>query len=666
MLNFSFPRLPFRDDRLFGVLMLLFLTVPLMFTFGVYEKYETVKFFLFLIFTGTGLFCWGFNPTFARVKAKGLFWIFFLLMTVLGFLAMIFSLDKVSGFLGSYPRFSNGYLFLVVWLILLLLLLPVIKDSAKRLFFYKLVFFDAIVISLVGIVQSIGFGYYESLNMPIFARAPSLLGNPNFSTMFLAAILPMAVPLFFLAKKNIAKIYYVLGAFSIILAVIFLSSRGGWIGLFAAFFTATILTLIFRFPKKQILAYILLIAAGLSLWWLFFQFTPREHLVNNTFKLNETNVNLRLYVWDISRQAILDKPLFGYGPGNFILAFEKFRGINLADQPGVFDDPHNLFLHQAVLAGIPFALAFLGLFVLAAWVGFKKAKKFQDNFTIAALSGFVSLLVMACFNPFSIPNYALLALFSACLLVDDSMTINEENNSFKLSFKFLKIGAKIIGLILIVVGVLFFLGEILFYKGADEYNKGKFANSANFLNAALKANPFQELSRVYLAADSIKLGYKKEIVQEKIRQATNLHKNRASAFATASNLYYLWFYQTGQVVYLDLAAENLKKSMEKDPYFTRRYGRLGYYYLLKGKTEQAIAYIKLNLSFEPEYMPGWLILAKAYQVDGKKEQVVSALKKAAQINPEFKDLGILVKIAEKADDIRKVFIPGGVLPDILE
>lgn len=665
MFNFSIPRLPFRDDRLFGILVLLFLAVPLVFTLGVYEKYETVKFFLFLLLIGAGLIVWSIRPEMARIKSAGLFWALFLLVLFLGFLSTIFSPDRISGILGSYPRFSNGFLFLLAWLVLLLLLLPLVKENKRRLFFFHLVFFDATIIAIVGIAQSLGFGFYEGLNMPVFARAPSLLGNPNFSVMFMAAALPLAAPLFFDAKKFASKIYYVLGVFAIIWATIILSSRGGWLGLFISLFAASILVILCRFSKKQILAFAFLLLFSVSLWWIFFQLTPRENLVTDTLQLNETNVNLRLFVWDISRQAILDKPFLGFGLGNFILAFEKFRGSNLADQAGVFDDPHNIFLHQAVTGGVPFVLAFIGLVALAAWVGFKRIKQTKDLFTVAVFSGLVSLLAMACFNPFSIPNYLLLAFFLSILIVNEpaSQEINENSKRFA---KVLRIGAGVLGALIIVVSILFFSSELLFYSGAREYNKGQIQKSLNLLKLSMKANPYQEFSRIYIAAGSIRLGLNEKIIEERISQAINLHPHRASAFAISSNLYYLWFYQTGQTVHLDSAILNIKQSIAKDPYFMRRYGRLGYYYLLKGQTQQALAYIKTELSFEPQYLPAWLLLAKVYQFEGEKEQAILALKKASNLSPENKELKILINMAEKATEIKQVLIPGGIFPDIME
>ncbi|MCL5774793.1 MAG: hypothetical protein M1333_01110, partial [Patescibacteria group bacterium] len=182
----------------------------------------------------------------------------------------------------------------------------------------------------------------------------------------------------------------------------------------------------------------------------------------------------------------------------------------------------------------------------------------------------------------------------------------------------------------------------------------------------LKLNPFQELAPNYSAACSIRLGVLSQEGQEKVTRISRLHPKRSAAYAMESNLEYYWYVYGGGTEHLAAAIETMRQAIELDPYFARRYGRLGYYYLLSGKLDMAQENMKMELRMEPEYLPGWLLLAKSYQAAGDKSEVVAALKKAFVLRPDLKELKFLIAQAESIGDIRQMVIPGGISPEILE
>lgn len=666
MFTFSVPRLPFREDKLFGVLVLAVFAIPLIFFTGTYEKFETVKTALFLALAGAAFLVWAARPRPLPVAYPKVFWLLIAFLLAAFVLSSIFSQEPLNSLTGSYMRFTNGLVFFLAWLGLLLFFLPMAISPARRLFFFKVLFLDAVLIAVVGLLQSVGVGYYEGLDMPAFTRAPSLLGNPNFSSMFMAACAIFSVPLFLNAKNLSAKVYYAAGAAAICWAVVILSSRGGWLGLGLAVFAGLGLALLFRFPKKIIFGVLVLGMVGATLGGLFYRLTPRQDIIASTISLKDTNVDTRLSVWQLSAEAVLARPLLGTGPGNFILAYEHNRTPALASE-GIFDDPHNLFIQQAVTLGLPFVLLFLCFLLLVFWNGLAKLRQQRDPLVLVSLSGLFALLMMACFNPFTSANYLLLAFFLSVLAVknqpDQVEGLAEQYVEYPGLGKYL-IG--ILGAILVAAGVLFFAGEVFYYQGLKAFSNQDFRTASGLFRWADRLNPRQEMSRVYLAAASVRLGEAPIRIQANIKAVAEFHPQRAAAYAVESNLYYYWYYYDRQQQHLDDAVLSLEQAVGMDPYYARRYGRLGFYYLLKLDAARGEKNMKQELVLEPGYLPGWLLLAKAYQVEGKKAETLQALKKAFDLRPDLAPLKILLKTAEEVPDIRQLNIPGGVPPDILE
>ena len=666
MFTFSVPRLPFREDKLFGVLVLAVFVIPLIFFTGTYEKFETVKTALLLVLAGAVFLVWAARPRPLQVARPKVFWLLSAALLAMFVLSAVFSQEPMNSVVGSYMRFDNGLVFFLAWLGLLLSFLPVVGDSARRLFFFKVLFLDAVLIAVVGLLQSIGIGYYEGLDMPALARAPSLLGNPNFSAMFMAACAIFSVPLFLSAKKLVAKIYYAAGGVVVCWAVVVLSSRGGWLGLGLAVFLGLGLALLFRFPKKIIFGVLVLGVVGATLGGLFYQLTPRQDIIASTISLKDANVDTRLSVWQLSAEAILARPLLGTGPGNFILAYEHYRTPALASE-GIFDDPHNLFIQQAVTLGLPFVVLFLSFLLVVFWNGLAKIRQQRDPLVLASLSGLFALLVMACFNPFTSANYLLLAFFLSVLAVKNQPDRLEGLAEKQVEYP--RLGKYLIGILgtgLAAAGVLFFAGEVFYYQGLKAFADQDFRAASGFFRWAGSLNSRQELSRVYLAAAGVRLGEAPAQIQADIKAVAKFHPQRAAAYAVESNLYYYWYYYDRQKQHLDDAILSLEQAVGMDPYYARRYGRLGFYYLLEQEAGRAQKNMKQELVLEPDYMPGWLLLAKAYQAEDKRAETIQALKKAFDLRPDLAPLKILLKTAEEATDIRQLNIPGGVPPDILE
>lgn len=71
----------------------------------------------------------------------------------------------------------------------------------------------------------------------------------------------------------------------------------------------------------------------------------------------------RLLTWDVALSAFADRPILGWGPGNFAYAYYQYLDPALLSiEPRRFDDAHNLLLNVMATQGLLGAAALLGLF----------------------------------------------------------------------------------------------------------------------------------------------------------------------------------------------------------------------------------------------------------------------------------------------------------------
>ena len=102
-MNFHLPRLPYREDKLFGWLFATVLLVPLVFSLFTYENFETVKYALLLVFTGAGLLAVFIKSRQPRVLRAGKYFYWFLgLFWLWVLLSSLFAWDKNYSFFGFY------------------------------------------------------------------------------------------------------------------------------------------------------------------------------------------------------------------------------------------------------------------------------------------------------------------------------------------------------------------------------------------------------------------------------------------------------------------------------------------------------------------------------------------------------------------------------------
>jgi len=149
-----------------------------------------------------------------------------------------------------------------------------------------------------------------------------------------------------------------------------------------------------------------------------YQISFFSHL-HNTISLGDYSFNSksltngRLLFTSIALQAIKEKPLVGYGPGNYIYAAMQY-GLQ---EEIVVKTSHNILLDMISENGIPAGTLFillLGFILFRTWKIIKKRNADRSDIGIASL--FIALLVLFQFNYYHLRPYLFTLLFLAAAL----------------------------------------------------------------------------------------------------------------------------------------------------------------------------------------------------------------------------------------------------------
>lgn len=120
---------------------------------------------------------------------------------------------------------------------------------------------------------------------------------------------------------------------------------------------------------------------------------PINQLVKNYF--GTSTIHGRVVVWQTAWQGFLDRPLLGWGPENFELAFTKFYNpcqgsAECADEIW-FDRAHNIIFDTLVSGGAIGFAAYLAIFGAAFWILWKNYRRNAVDFCTVGI--FTTLLL---------------------------------------------------------------------------------------------------------------------------------------------------------------------------------------------------------------------------------------------------------------------------------
>jgi O-antigen ligase len=368
------------------------------------------------------------------------------LILIVGLFAILpFSLDWQTSFLGSYDRqegiASQGFYFL--WLLVLFFNLISWKNIGGKAYSLKakirrllvVANLSASLVAIYGILQILNIDFLTWPDEPyLTGRAISTFGQPNFFASFLLLTIPLAIYLAYSSRHFRTKAFFTFTAVFQILGLFSSASRGGLVSLLAIGFL--FLAYLFFVSKLRARAKIIVstVAAFILILGIIILeiFTPGR--LRESFNLGAGSFAARINFFQAASDAILEKPVFGYGLENsgevFIKYYDNDWGI-YADVSSNTDRAHNLILDILLNAGffglLLFSLWYYSFFKLA-FLNYRLAK--NKNLTLAIAAGALGYLISLLFS-FAIVAAEVYFWFFFALLA--ALNFNYENSQPLLS-----------------------------------------------------------------------------------------------------------------------------------------------------------------------------------------------------------------------------------------
>ncbi|MBI3631473.1 MAG: O-antigen ligase family protein [Candidatus Staskawiczbacteria bacterium] len=340
-------------------------------------------------------------------------WILSIILLII-VLSTLFSSDVIFS-LWSSPHRSGGAINFIFCILFSIILYLTLKDRDwNKLWDFAFLIGDLVVV--FAIIQ-----YFDLLPKVFIAyegRPPSTLSNPILLAIYLILLIFPAIS-YILREKSKKSVFYWSSTFLFIFGLFISGSRAAYLGLIVG-----VTYFLIFYPKKllkmKIVAscFLLLMASGIlyvslsSKLPIFIESNPRLLLLADRISLTSIVQALgqtRFSAWKTFSNAIIEKPILGWGPENQSIAFDKYYDPNLNYLVKLgqdwWDRAHNIFIDLSVSFGVPLLIIYLFFFIYLFL-------KLQKNKKIQSVKSLPSHAIQATF----------LAYFTALIFGFDSVT----------------------------------------------------------------------------------------------------------------------------------------------------------------------------------------------------------------------------------------------------
>lgn len=349
--------------------LFLVLLTPLIVSKSLFFPFISGKAFFFRIIIEVALAAWLWlawrEPAYRPRRSA-------LLLAVLGLvlivaLATIFGVHPYRSFWSNFERMGGliSYLHLLAYFVVLSAMLRTEKLWA---WFFNASLAVSLIVAGHALAQLAGIAAISQ------GRIDASFGNSTYLAGY--ALFHSFLALWFCAKNWTIvwrRYVYLLLACLQVFVIYKTTTRGTLLGLLAGL-GVTALLLIFQNRQNvkiksraiALLVFLIILAGG---FWL----ARDSAWVKNSptlsrfaaISLTETTTESRLTIWQMSLRGFAERPVLGWGPESYNLAFNKYYESKLWRQEPWFDRSHNIFLDWLIEAGALGLLAYLSLFAFA-------------------------------------------------------------------------------------------------------------------------------------------------------------------------------------------------------------------------------------------------------------------------------------------------------------
>lgn len=377
-----------------GVFLIPF--IPLFISNSLFFPFITGKNFAFRILVEIVFAAWIVLACYESQYRPKFSWILgsFGALLVVMFFANIFGEYPLQSFWSNFER-MEGYVTLVHTFLYMLVLGSVCSTQKIWSRYFGTIVGVAVVLSFYAFAQLSG----EIVINQGGWRLDGTLGNSAYMAIYMLFLI--FITFFMLLRTTSTGMRYVYGFLSLLFIFLLLqtATRGTFLGLVGG--SLVMVTYIALFAKehprlrKSAAVSIVAIIAVVAM---FITYKESNFVQGNPYLQRIANISLkeagnRFNIWSMAFQGVKERPLLGWGQGNYNYVFNKYYKPELHGGEAWFDRVHNIAMDWLIAGGIIGTIAYFSILISAVYYLFlRPLLKNDETFTVVERGLLLGLL----------------------------------------------------------------------------------------------------------------------------------------------------------------------------------------------------------------------------------------------------------------------------------
>jgi len=392
-------------------------------------------------------------------------------------ICVLFSVAPGTALIGTWPGGEAGWLAIASCITAAFLTLQLADRSSRIRGVSRTVAITGAVVAGYGLLQTLGLDPLDWVVAWGGFRSFGTLGNPDMFGAYMVLAFPLTIGLV-LAESDRRWKYAMGVAFVLTGTAIFTSlTRSAWLGALAG--TAGLVALLWALkPKLGRFEVILACALVVSVAAFAVASLNQQGADSNAAARvgdigTDRNSAARLSTWRAAGEAIAERPIVGWGPDTFQLAFEAHRTqafSEIVDPSVSMTTAHNWVLQTAVevgVVGLALLVGFLSVVavVSARWVRRGPPGQLKARLTLAGVwAACTGFLVTSLLTPGSPPSRLLFWCLLAVLLSPQASRVDA---SHRVTLRVASAAALALGVVGVVLAAVVLSADAKADTGAD-------------------------------------------------------------------------------------------------------------------------------------------------------------------------------------------------------
>lgn len=317
-------------------------------------------------------------------------------LVVIMFFADLFGEYPQKSFWSNFER-MDGYVTLIHVFLYFIVLGSVMTTKKLWSYFLHTTLIVAFFVALYGLGQFAGLVEGRE---GAGGRIDSRLGNAAYMAIYMLFHIFIAFWLFLQSRVNLYRVMYALLSVLFIFTLFYTGTRGTAVGLVVGLGTMVAYIALFGAQFRQYRKYaigflvVLLLTVGSFMTVRDSEFVQHNDFLRRMASISLAEMQIRFTIWNMAWEGVKERPVLGWGQGNFNYVFNKQYNPELYGQEQWFDRVHDIFFDWLIAGGILGFVAYFSILFGALYYLFWQPlfKRDEETFTVLERGVLIGLL----------------------------------------------------------------------------------------------------------------------------------------------------------------------------------------------------------------------------------------------------------------------------------